>query len=131
MNAQIQIHPELQSVKAHDLPTNRWALAALQMFLRLVNRMHRRRFKGVLSRTLIRSSDGHRVPTLIIKPEQPKPLLPALVYFHGGAFVLEGAPAHVDNAVRYAAEADCTVLFVEYRLAPQHVFPAEIRRAHV
>ena len=124
MNAQFQIHPELQSVKAHDLPTNRWALAALQMFLRLVNRMHRRRFKGVLSRTLIRSSDGHRVPTLIIKPEQPKPLLPALVYFHGGAFVLEGAPAHVDNAVRYAAEADCTVLFVEYRLAPQHVFPA-------
>jgi len=130
MNAQIQIHPELQSVKAHDLPTNRWALAALQTFLRLVNRVHRRRFKRVLSRTLIRSADGHRVPTLIIKPEQPQPLLPALVYFHGGAFVMEGAPPHVDNAVRYAAGADCAVLFVEYRLAPQHVFPAGFNDCH-
>lgn len=124
MNANIQIHPELKSVKAHVLPTNRWTLGAMQMLLRLVNRMHRRRFKRVLSKTLIRSSDGHLVPTLIIRPEQPQAFMPALVYFHGGAFVMEGAPPHVENAVRYAAEANCTVLFVEYRLAPQHVFPA-------
>jgi acetyl esterase len=124
MNPEIRIHPELQSVKGHALPTNRWALAAMQTLLRWVNRMHRRRYKGVLTRTLIRSSDGYQVPTLIIEPGHIQLPMPALVYFHGGAFVMEGAPPHVDNAVRYAAEANCTVLFVEYRLAPQHVFPA-------
>ena len=121
MNPEIRLHPELQSAKAHTLPTGRWALAALQTLLRLVNRWHRRRLKRVLTRTFIRSADGHQVPTLIIKPEQPQALMPALVYFHGGAFVMEAAPAHVENAVRYAAEVKCTVLFVEYRPAPQHV----------
>ncbi len=130
MNADIQILPELKSVRGHVLPTNRWTLGAMQMFLRLVNRMHRRRFRHVLRKMLIRSSDGYLVPTLIIRPEQPRPLLPALVYFHGGAFVMEGAPPHVENAVRYAAEANCTVLFVEYRLAPQHVFPAGFNDCH-
>lgn len=106
------------------LPTNRWALGAMQMFLRWVNRLHRRRLGRLLSKTRIRSSDGYLIPTLIIRPEQSQPSMPAFVYFHGGAFVMEGAPPHVENAVRYATEANCMVLFVEYRLAPQHAFPA-------
>jgi acetyl esterase len=125
-----QIHPELRSVKSHPLPSNRWMLAAMQTFLRLVNRMHRRRFKRVFTTALIESSDGRLVPAQIIKPEQPRAPLPALVYFHGGAFVMEGAPAHFENAVRYAAEADCVVVFVEYRLAPQHPFPAGFNDCH-
>ncbi len=124
LNPEIIVHPELRSVKAHVLPTSYWALSAMQAFLRIVNRLHRRRFKHVLTRTTIASPDGHRAPILIIRPDDPKPSMPALVYFHGGAFVMEGAPAHVENAVRYAREAACTVIFVEYRLAPRHVFPA-------
>jgi acetyl esterase len=120
----MQIHPELQSVKSHPLPSNRWTLACMQIFLRLVNRIHRRRFKHVATKTSIKSSDGYLVPTMLVKPQQPQTAMPALVYFHGGAFVMEGAPAHFENAVRYAAEAACTVVYVEYRLAPQHVFPA-------
>jgi len=124
MNTDIHIHPELQAVKAHTLPENRWALAGLQLFLRLINRIHQRRFKRVLTRTRIQSCDGHFVPILIIRPEHPQSSVPALIYYHGGAFVMEGAPPHVENAVRYAGEAHCAVIYVEYRLAPQHVFPA-------
>jgi acetyl esterase len=126
----IQIHPELQSVRSHPLPTNRWMLAAMQAFLRLVNRLHRRRFKRVSTKTLIKSSDGYLVPAQIITPQKPRTSLPALVYFHGGAFVMEGAPAHFENAVRYAAEANCVVVFVEYRLAPQYPFPAGFNDCH-
>jgi acetyl esterase len=130
MKPAVRILPELQSVKAHVLPTNRWALAGLRMFLQIVNRIHQRRFKRVLTRTRIRSSDGYLVPILIIKPQQLHTSMPALVYFHGGAFVMEGAPPHVENAVRYAGEANCSVIFVEYRLAPQHVFPAGFNDCH-
>jgi acetyl esterase len=119
----MQIHPELQSVKAHPLPSSHWKLAAMQIFLRLVNRLHRRRFKHLATKISIKSSDGYPVPTMIIKPQRPPASMPALVYFHGGAFVMEGAPAHFENAVRYAAEANCTVVYVEYRLAPQNTFP--------
>lgn len=130
MNSDLAIHPELQSVKAHALPSNRYALGALQALLRLVNRLHRRRFKQVITRQWIRSADGYRVPILLIRPRNPGPRMPALIYFHGGAFVMEGAPPHTENAVRYAAEAGCLVVFVEYRLAPWHVFPAGLDDCH-
>jgi acetyl esterase/lipase len=126
----LNIHPELQSIKAHSMPKNRWALAAMQNLLSAVNAMHRRKFKALVTRTRIIGSDDHPVPIWIIRPENLKSPAPALVYYHGGAFVMKPAPQHFDNAVRYAREAQCLVIFVEYRLAPKHPFPAGFNDCH-
>lgn len=120
----MNIHPELRSVKAHSLPRNRWVLAALQNLLSAVNAVHRRKFRRFFTRTAIASSDNGSVPILIIRPEKLRSPAPALVYFHGGAFVMKPAPQHFENALRYAREAECVVIFAEYRLAPQYPFPA-------
>ncbi len=49
---------------------------------------------------------------------------PGLVFFHGGGFLV-GSLDSYDNAVRrLAASARIRVLSVEYRLAPEHPFPA-------
>jgi acetyl esterase len=132
MHASFDIHPELRSVKSHALPSNRWVLAAMQGLLRTYNRLHRRRFKQVATQTTIRGSDGCQVPIVIVRPGNAPPAspLPALLYFHGGAFVMEGAPAHFENAVRYARDANCVVVFVDYRLAPRYVFPAGFHDCH-
>lgn len=54
----------------------------------------------------------------------PAPGLPVLVFFHGGGWS-SGSVAESDGLVRTLAElAGCAVLSVEYRLAPQHPFPA-------
>jgi len=124
MSAALNIHPELKSIKAHAMPTSRWALGAMQNFLSAVNALHRRKYKSTFTRTTIPSSDGYAVPTLIIRPENLPAHAPALVYYHGGAFVMKPAPQHFENALRYAREAACIVIFVEYRLAPHHPFPA-------
>jgi acetyl esterase/lipase len=124
MTASLNIHPELQSIQGHRLPMNRWALAVLQKFLSTVNSLHRRKFASSFTRVSIPSADGFRVPAWIIRPETVKSPAPALVYYHGGAFVMKPAPQHFENALRYAREAECIVVFVEYRLAPQHPFPA-------
>jgi acetyl esterase/lipase len=51
-------------------------------------------------------------------------ILPLLVYFHGGGWVL-GSVALSDNFCRALANASgCAVLSVEYRLAPEHRYPA-------
>ncbi|MET0533030.1 MAG: alpha/beta hydrolase [Steroidobacter sp.] len=65
------------------------------------------------------------VPIRIYTPEtdQDGPL-PVLLYFHGGGWIYSGIDA-VDRAVRLIAnEAQVIVISVDYRLAPEHPWPA-------
>ena len=55
--------------------------------------------------------------------------LPLLVFFHGGGFVLGDLDSH-DAPCRFLCqEAQIQVLSVEYRLAPEHPFPAAVEDA--
>jgi acetyl esterase len=49
---------------------------------------------------------------------------PALVYFHGGGWVIGSLDSHDGVCRALANYGDCTVLSVDYRLAPEHKFPA-------
>lgn len=46
------------------------------------------------------------------------------VYFHGGGFRLGSFRSHRDLMARISAASGCRVLGVDYRLAPEHRFPA-------
>jgi acetyl esterase len=53
-------------------------------------------------------------------------LLPALLYLHGGGFVLGNLDTH-DRIMRIlAARSGAAVLGVDYRLAPEHKFPVQL-----
>ncbi|HKY69228.1 MAG TPA: alpha/beta hydrolase [Acidimicrobiales bacterium] len=66
------------------------------------------------------------VPVRVYVPTTDPGPRPALVYFHGGGWVIGSVETH-DGAVRALATASgATVVSVDYRLAPEHPFPAAI-----
>ena len=51
-------------------------------------------------------------------------ILPVLVFLHGGSFVTGGLHTEDVRCQYYADAAECAVINVDYRLAPEHPFPA-------
>jgi len=68
----------------------------------------------------IPSEDG-TVPVIIYRKSE-RANQPAVLWIHGGGYLL--GSAEDDRARRIAHELDCTVVSVDYRLAPEHPFPA-------
>ncbi|KAA6212003.1 alpha/beta hydrolase [Streptomyces albofaciens JCM 4342] len=50
--------------------------------------------------------------------------LPMILYVHGGAFTYGSPEAEEGRALRYARDARAVVVSVDYRLAPEHPYPA-------
>jgi acetyl esterase/lipase len=65
------------------------------------------------------------VPVLVFTPDGGT-ARPALVYMHGGGFVLGNAEGDRFLPARIAAETPAVVVSVDYRLAPEHPFPAPV-----
>jgi acetyl esterase len=66
---------------------------------------------------------GGALRVRVYRPHGDGPF-PLLVYFHGGGFVAMDLDTHDDACRRLCRGARCVVMSVEYRLAPEHPFPA-------
>ncbi|MFZ1163941.1 alpha/beta hydrolase, partial [Mycobacterium sp.] len=51
---------------------------------------------------------------------------PALLWIHGGGYVIGSAQQDDDLCRRFARELGVTVAAVDYRLAPEHPYPAPL-----
>ena len=53
----------------------------------------------------------------------------AIIYFHGGAYVLGSAAAYRNLVGQIAARANVAIFIADYGLAPEHPFPAAVNEA--
>lgn len=65
------------------------------------------------------------VPIRVYEPAVSKPA-PIVVYFHGGGWVIGNLDTHDAMCRQLARETPAVVVSVDYRLAPEHPFPAAL-----
>lgn len=73
---------------------------------------------------------GGVLPVRLYKPSDTDTPLPVLVYFHGGGFIRGSIKSHDGVCRRLAKMGGFAVVSVEYRLAPEHPFPAAVDDAY-
>jgi acetyl esterase/lipase len=49
-----------------------------------------------------------------------------VLFFHGGGFTVGSTKDHLDLCEKISHSAGCRVLSIDYRLAPEHIFPAAL-----
>ena len=79
-----------------------------------------------LTDKVIVGPDDNPLPLRIYRPKSNHESLPVLLWIHGGGYILGSIDDNDDTCMRFAKEAGCVVVSVDYRLAPEHPYPAPI-----
>ena len=80
-------------------------------------------------RVLTMPSPAGGIPARLYHPAPDNPATGCAVFFHGGGYVFGNLDTHDHIARLLAAESRAAVVAVDYRLAPQHRFPAAVEDA--
>src|SRR5437867_1869294 len=72
----------------------------------------------------VEDTDAAGVPIRIYRPVETDEPSMALIYFHGGGWVVGSIETHDGPCRALAKRAGIVVISVDYRLAPEHRFPA-------
>jgi acetyl esterase/lipase len=70
------------------------------------------------------SPEGHGVRAILLRPEGMTGTVPALLHIHGGAYIIGVPEMSVPELTETAHQLGIVILSVDYRLAPEHPFPA-------
>lgn len=72
---------------------------------------------------------GGPIAIRIYWPPNESDTAPVVLFFHGGGFVMGDLDTHDGTSRQHAVGADAIVVSVDYRLAPEHPYPAAIEDA--
>jgi acetyl esterase len=110
-------------------PTHLLSVADARAFYRERRRVTQPAPPEVASVQDLKASGPHGlIPLRLYRPlgSSPTVLLPVLVFYHGGGWVIGDLDTHDTLCRELANLTRCAVVAVDYRLAPEHRFPAAV-----
>lgn len=123
----------LPELRASLTPPLRW-LSQTPLNLRKLRML--RLLESLTSLPIRFRAERRRIPGLPGRPEvtvhiidqrtQKAQTTPALIYLHGGGYVMGSASMRADALAQLSARLNCLVLSVDYRLAPETPFPGAL-----
>lgn len=83
--------------------------------------------QGVVATDGLIEAKGHGIP--IRRYQSPQSGTAQVAYLHGGGFVVGGLNSHDDVCAEICARTGFAVTAIDYRLSPEHPFPADFNDA--
>ncbi|HUN22284.1 MAG TPA: alpha/beta hydrolase [Anaerolineales bacterium] len=132
-----QIHPQLRALANSPaarlfsrLPINPHSLRLIRILTRL--RPITTTAKDVVADTLWipQAHDAKRIKVLSYRPKQLAPPAPFLLWLHGGGYVMGKPESDAALCEHFARELGAVVVAVQYRLAPEHPYPAALHDSY-
>lgn len=80
---------------------------------------------NIINKT-ITGIDDNEIRVRIYKPAHQDQELPVLLWIHGGGYILGSIEDNDHLCVQVVETANCVVVSVDYRLAPEHPYPAPL-----
>lgn len=125
-----QVKLILDQINAIQMPP--WNQINAQVYRGIANQsvnmdIQKEEVKKVEDRTL--PLEGRDIPVRVYTPDGEAPH-PALIFYHGGGWVIGNLDSHDSVCRTLANKAQCVVISVDYRLAPEHKFPAAVEDAY-
>ncbi|GAA0538377.1 alpha/beta hydrolase [Halorubrum ejinorense] len=128
-----QIDPQAKRAAARQsripLPHGRYRLKLLRLVSGPLSRLQNRNPPSVGATEPLTIPGPGDLDARLYTPAGDPPF-PTVVFFHGGGFVLGSVETHDWLCRHLTRESGCAVLSVEYRLAPEHPFPAAVEDAY-
>ena len=122
MKTTYDIHPDFKLLSLIHPPLKRESMPRMQKMLGLLFD-RQKSDRRVMAEQLSVPAGDHAVRALLYVPTEEKTKA-CLLFCHGGGYAFPAAPYHYELARIYAERLGCRVLFPDYRLAPEHPFPA-------
>ncbi len=131
----MSLHPQvkavLEAMEARGLPPlEQQSVAEARAAFEMSAKAMSKPLKTVETENL--KIEGFKKPiSLRVYTPQAEGELPALIYYHGGGWVIGNIETHDALCHSLAAESGCKVISVDYSLAPDEKFPAAVEDAYL
>jgi acetyl esterase len=129
------VHPEVRAVLDMMASTQAPPMSDVpvemgrQMFATVVQMLDRAAEDVAFTDTVF-SHAGISVPVRIYTPQTETDMpRPVMIYYHGGGWVVGSISTHHSQVSTMAKALGCTIVAPEYRLSPEHPFPAAVEDA--